>query len=155
MRRVLQDVAPRVAFRLGAMVEVPSAALLVDAFGFDPSQTYYYTDAAADRTTILQALRLRRTSERAIRKRAERADRAAGTGPRHAPIVALAHRAAGSPKARQKDKQPCLTSPSTPARPAAHRVGRGVALAEERCAGRVDSQAGAAGRRARHAVPRR
>jgi uncharacterized caspase-like protein len=31
--------------------------LLVDAFGFDPSQTYYYTDAAADRTTILQALR--------------------------------------------------------------------------------------------------
>jgi hypothetical protein len=31
--------------------------LLVDAFGFDPSQTFYYTDAAADRTTILQALR--------------------------------------------------------------------------------------------------
>jgi phosphoenolpyruvate-protein phosphotransferase len=31
VRRVLQDVAPRVAFRLGAMVEVPSAALLVDA----------------------------------------------------------------------------------------------------------------------------
>jgi hypothetical protein len=31
--------------------------LLVDAFGFDPSQTYYYEDAAASRTTILQALR--------------------------------------------------------------------------------------------------
>ncbi len=31
--------------------------LLVDAFGFDPSQTYYYTDQAASRTTILQALR--------------------------------------------------------------------------------------------------
>jgi len=31
--------------------------LLVDAFGFDPSQTYYYADAAADRTTILHALR--------------------------------------------------------------------------------------------------
>jgi hypothetical protein len=31
--------------------------LMVDAFGFDPSQTYYYVDSAADRNTILQALR--------------------------------------------------------------------------------------------------
>ena len=31
VRHVLKDVAPRAAFRLGAMVEVPSAALLVDA----------------------------------------------------------------------------------------------------------------------------
>jgi hypothetical protein len=31
--------------------------LLVDAFGFDPSQTYYYEDAAASRDTILQAVR--------------------------------------------------------------------------------------------------
>jgi hypothetical protein len=31
--------------------------LLVDAFGFDPSQTYYYVDAAASRTAILGALR--------------------------------------------------------------------------------------------------
>lgn len=32
VRCILRDVAPGVAFRLGAMVEVPSAALLVDAF---------------------------------------------------------------------------------------------------------------------------
>ncbi len=31
--------------------------LLVDAFGFDPSQIYYYEDAAASRTNILRALR--------------------------------------------------------------------------------------------------
>ena len=31
--------------------------LLVDSLGFDPSQTYYYVDAAASRTNVLQALR--------------------------------------------------------------------------------------------------
>ncbi len=44
---------------LGGCVNDAASAyhLLVDAFGFDPSQTYYYEDAAASRSTILQALR--------------------------------------------------------------------------------------------------